>query len=158
MKEVKAKRVAGPFTEVPFDNFIQSPIGLIPKAGSSDQTRSIFHLSYDFGDEDLSLNHHTPKEICSVKYNDIDCAIAQCLRVKKQGVQFNEITDEEPIYMGKSDIKSAFCLVPLSILCIQWLVMCAQNPVTKVWQYFIDKCLPFGASISLRSFRNFQTH
>ena len=45
IKEVKAKRVAGPFREIPFDNFIQSPIGLVPK--DNDQTRLIFHLSYD---------------------------------------------------------------------------------------------------------------
>ena len=31
MKEVKLKRVAGPYDDVPFDNFIQSPIGLVPK-------------------------------------------------------------------------------------------------------------------------------
>ena len=37
MKEVKLKRVAGPFDRVPFDNFIQSLIGLVPKAGG-DQT------------------------------------------------------------------------------------------------------------------------
>ena len=73
MKEVKAKRVAGPFKEVPFENFIQFLIGLVPKAGSTDQTRLIFHLSYDFGEEEQSLNHHTPEEICTVKYNDIDC-------------------------------------------------------------------------------------
>ena len=42
MKEVRLKRVAGPFEKVPFDNFIQSPIGLVPKAGN--QTRLIFHL------------------------------------------------------------------------------------------------------------------
>ena len=47
MKEVKLGRVAGPFDKPPFENFIQSPIGLVPKAGS-DQTRLIFHLSYDF--------------------------------------------------------------------------------------------------------------
>ena len=43
MKEVKLGRFAGPFTEVPFDNFIQSPIGLVPK-DSGRQTRLIFHL------------------------------------------------------------------------------------------------------------------
>ena len=41
MKEVKCCRVAGPFKKVPFDNFIQSPIGLVPKAGG--KTRLIFH-------------------------------------------------------------------------------------------------------------------
>ena len=46
MKEVELKRVAGPFEEVPFKNYIQSPMGLVPKAGN--KTRLIFHLSYNF--------------------------------------------------------------------------------------------------------------
>ena len=46
MKEVKLGRVAGPYKSPPFDNFIQSPVGLVPKSGR-DQTRLIFHLSYD---------------------------------------------------------------------------------------------------------------
>ena len=33
MKEVQLSRVAGPFRDIPFDNYIQSPIGLVPKAG-----------------------------------------------------------------------------------------------------------------------------
>ena len=33
MKEVKNKRYAGPFVDPPFENFIQSPIGLVPKDG-----------------------------------------------------------------------------------------------------------------------------
>ena len=37
MKEVHLKRVAGPFNDIPFENFIQSPIGLVPKS-SSNQT------------------------------------------------------------------------------------------------------------------------
>ena len=45
MKEVKLKRYAGPFKEIPFQNFVQSPIGLVPKDGGHD-TRLIFHLSY----------------------------------------------------------------------------------------------------------------
>ena len=44
MKEVKLKRFAGPFKEPPFENYIQSPIGLVPK--SNGDTRLIFHLSY----------------------------------------------------------------------------------------------------------------
>ena len=48
MKEVKLGRYAGPYelSELPFQNFIQSPIGLVPKAGG--KTRLIFHLSYQF--------------------------------------------------------------------------------------------------------------
>ena len=74
MKEVHLKRVAGPFKEIPFTNFIQSPIGLVPKAGS-DQTRLIFHLSYEFkldGEASKSVNACTPRELCSVTYKDID--------------------------------------------------------------------------------------
>ena len=64
MKEVKLKRVAGPFKEIPFKQYIQSPVGLVPKG--EDQTRLIFHLSYDFGEaeEHKSVNHHTPKDLC----------------------------------------------------------------------------------------------
>ena len=43
MKEVRLKRVAGPFKDIPYKNFIQSPIGLVPKAGKS-KTRLIFHV------------------------------------------------------------------------------------------------------------------
>ena len=48
MKEVKAKRFACPYDEVPFKNYIQSPIGLVHKAGN--KTHLIFHLSYTFGE------------------------------------------------------------------------------------------------------------
>ena len=33
MSEVKAKRFAGPFDQPPFEFFVQSPIGLVPKDG-----------------------------------------------------------------------------------------------------------------------------
>ena len=77
MKEVQLKRVAGPYSEedLPFENYIQSPVGLVPKAGS-DQTRLIFHLSYDFKRDNMkSMNFHTPEELCSVKYKDLDYAV-----------------------------------------------------------------------------------
>ena len=75
MKEVKLKRYAGPYEEIPYEFFVQSPIGLVPKAGG--QTRQIFHLSHNFGHEERqkSINYHTPDELCSVKYKDLDHAI-----------------------------------------------------------------------------------
>ena len=33
MKEVSLNRYAGPYEQIPFDFFVQSPIGLVPKAG-----------------------------------------------------------------------------------------------------------------------------
>ena len=84
MKEVKLNRVAGPFTSVPFENYIQSPIGLVPKDGGQ-QTRLIFHLSYNFEDGNKSVNHHMPKDRCTVKYWDLDHAIVSCLRAQREG-------------------------------------------------------------------------
>ena len=43
MKAVVGKCVAGPFVSIPFENFMQSPIGLVPKDNGL-QTRLIFHL------------------------------------------------------------------------------------------------------------------
>ena len=162
MKEVKLKRVAGPFDQIPFDNYIQSPIGLIPKAGSGDQTRLVFHLSYDFGaQQDLgSVNSNTPREMCSVTYNDLDHAVHSILILRQEEEtrrrHMKHRSMDSPvivIYLGKSDIKSAFRVLPLSRDSYQWAVMMVQNPITKKWQYFVDKCLPFGASISCAHFQ-----
>ena len=45
IKEVQLKRFAGPLEEIPWNHYVQSPIGLVPK--SNGDTRLIFHLSYD---------------------------------------------------------------------------------------------------------------
>ena len=45
MKEIQMKRYASPFKKIPYDAYMQSPIGLVPKGDH--QTRLIFHLSYD---------------------------------------------------------------------------------------------------------------
>ena len=106
MKEVKLGRYAGPFEKIPFENFIQSLIGLVPKAGG--QTRLIFHLSYNFSEnlqKDGSLNYFTPSEKCSVKYNDLDEAVKSCLKLLKA-------TEVTQLKFAKSDLKSAFRLAP----------------------------------------------
>ena len=130
MKEVRVKRVAGPYESIPFEDYIQSPIGLVPKKGG-DQTRLIFHLSYDFkddGDEPGSdvqdsqnlLNHFTPREACTVKYNDLDHAIQAYLKISeleatKKGTSSNYEREghRKTVFGGKMDIKSTFRLVPL---------------------------------------------
>ena len=139
MKEVKLNRVAGPFTSVPFENYIQSLIGLVPKDGGQ-QTRLIFHLSYNFEDGNKSVNHHTPEDRCTVKYWDLDHAIVSCLRVQREGNE-KQHRNYSPIYMGKSDVKSAFCVLPLSVRSFPWLIMKARHPLTNQWCYFLDKCL-----------------
>ena len=116
MKEVKAQRVAGPFDQIPFANFIQSPIGLVPIG--SNETRLIFHLSYNFSDQEKSLNFHTPHELCTVRYNDLDHAVAMCLDLLRD-VQVYEDAIHHPAYsqnlfLSKLDLKSAFRILPLN--------------------------------------------
>ena len=160
MKEVRLRRVAGPFDRIPFENYIQSPIGLVPKVGGN--TRLIFHLSYDFDEKDEKfLNHYTPKELCPVSYRDIDHAVKAYLCMKDKNTHEKGGTDnvsKEPrktrvVFGGKTDVQSAFRLVPLKKQYWKWLVMKAQNPVVGQWQFFIDKCLPFGTSISCAVFQ-----
>ena len=75
MKEVDLNRYARPYeeSEIPFTHFVQLPIGLVPKSGG--KTRLIFHLSYNFSNEDQSINANTPKDLCSVRYKELDFAI-----------------------------------------------------------------------------------
>ena len=152
MKEVKGKRMAGPYDSIPFKNYIQSPVGLVPKAGN--KTRMIFHLSFKFGEKDnqVSLNVGTPRDMCSVHYNDIDHAIQNCLETSKLAM---ELTGSPVIYIEKTDLSNAFRVLPLKICCFCWLVLMAQDPNDGKWKFFIDKCLPFGASISCSHYQRF---
>ena len=59
------------------------------------------------------------------------------------------------VFAGKSDLKSAFRILGLSQESWKWLIMSTQNPSTGEWKYFVDKCLPFGASISCSHFQRF---
>ena len=72
MKEVKLC-FAGPFDTIPYDNFIQSPIGLVPKHNGK-ATRLIFHLSHP-RDGRCSVNISILKEYCKVKYFDFNEAV-----------------------------------------------------------------------------------
>ena len=76
MGEVALKRYAGPFSKIPYEYYIQSPVGLVAKDNGAD-TRLIFHLSYPWG-RGKSLNENTPDELCTVKYLDFAEAIHLC--------------------------------------------------------------------------------
>ena len=141
MKEVKAKRYAGPFKEIPFESYIQSPIGLVPKYGGKD-TRLIFHLSYPRG-RGISVNENTPAELCTVKYPDFNQAIQLC------------IAEGKFCHIAKSDMQSAFRNLGIKKKHWKYLIMKAVNPMDGVTYYFVDKCLPFGASISCCHFQRF---
>ena len=140
MTEVKDKRFAGPYESVPFEHFIQSPVGLVPKDKGT-KTRLIFHLSYPRDGD--SVNSGIPHEKCTVQYPEFDQAVKLCLKAGKH------------CKMSKSDMSRAFRNVPLRA--DQWhlLTMKAEHPVTGKVYYFVDKCLPFGSSISCTIFQRF---
>ena len=151
MKEVRERRVAGPFKNIPYENYIQSPIGLVPKAGN--QTRLIFHLSYNFAEDEQSVNHHTPAELCSVRYQDLDHAVENCLNVRERmGTECPEDV-EDAIFLSKTDLKSAFRILPLSREAYPWLIFMAINPLNGETAFFIEKNLPFGHSVSCSHFQ-----
>ena len=141
MKEVKENRYAGPFEKIPFENYIQSPIGLVPKDGGKD-TRLIFHLLYPRVGK-TSVNANTPPEICSVKYPDFNDAIQLCLQAGRS------------CFIAKSDMKSAFRNLGIKRKHWKFLIMKAKSPIDGKVYYFVDKCLPFGASISCSHFQRF---
>ena len=144
MKEVKLKHYAGQLKDIPEqfkDDYIQSPIGLVPKDYGED-TRLIFHLSYPkTGMGSTVVNANTPKELCTVKYLDFSLAILKCIQ---EGVS---------CYISKSDFTVAFRNLRMSWHHWRYLIMKARSIVDGEWYFFIDKCLPFGASISCAHFQ-----
>ena len=148
MKEVAEHQYAGPFQVPPTEYFIQSSIGLVPKAGG--KTRLIFHLSFDFGKEfhQRSVNSHMPDHLCSVAYNDLNHAVNKCLNILK-------LAGSSDIYYSKTDCSHAFRILPAKINHRKFLTMCAIHPLMGKQYYFIDKCMPFGSSISCVQFQAF---
>ena len=140
MKEVKEGRYAGPFNDPPFEHYIQSPIGLVPKDGGK-KTRLIFHLSHPRDpSRGPSVNANIPEKLCKVNYKSFDDAVRICIKEGKG------------CYLGKSDMSAAFRHFAMKK---KYLVMKAQHPVSLKWYYFVDKCMPFGAAISCAHFQRF---
>ena len=109
----------------------------------------------------MTFNYHTPKEWCSVHYNDLDSTVQTGLSVKEFKLcnllilLATDMDGTEYIYLSKTDIKSTFHLLPLNRHSWRWVVMKAIDPSSGEWRYFDDKCLPFGASISCARFQRF---
>lgn len=146
MKEVKLKRVAGPWKkeEIPYNSQVQSPVTLVPKGNGVD-CRLVFNLSYNF-QTNKSVNHYTDSAFKTVKYQDLDHAMEIILR-EENGIDL--------IYFGKMDASSAFRNIPLRKTESQWLIMRADHPVTGVPFYFADRTLSFGHGISCRIYQDF---
>ena len=96
-KEMSLGRVAGPFLSPPLPNFQCHPIGVVPKKHSMEWC-TIYHLSYPLGD---SINNHFPKDPYSLQHVRVDDAIS-ILKSLGPGA-----------YMAKTDLKSAFRIMPI---------------------------------------------
>ena len=98
-----------------------------------------------------------------VKYNDLDTAVRECLRLLQEADVLDDPElkgliekGERPIlYLGKTDLSSTFRVLPLKVCCFCWLVFKAVDLTTGETMYFVDKCLPFGASISCTLYQKF---
>ena len=117
-------------------------MGLVPK--SNGKTRLIFHLSYDFGGTNKSVNSYAPKELCTVKYNDWDHAVKNSLSFRTK-----------PIFYGRTDFSNAFRLLPVERRSRRWLLSRAEDPETGEMKFFVEKNLSFGHSISCSHFTKF---
>ena len=134
LKEVQLGRVAGPFPCIPLPNLRISPVGLVPKKDGS--WRLIHHLSYP---ENASVNDFIDEKYCSLRYSSFDTAL-EMLAMLGQGA-----------IAARLDIKSAFRLLPIDPKDFELLGFKISN------YYFVDKCLPFGCSLSCNLFEKFAT-
>ena len=90
-----------------------------------------------------------PDDICTVKYKDLDYAVMCSLKL------WEASGCKSPIFYSKSDLKSAFRIIPCWPMDFPLLLLKAKHPVTGHTFYFLDKNLPFGASISCSLFQLF---
>ena len=134
-KEISLGRIVGPFESRPLPRLQCSPIGILEKKQPG-EFRLITHLSFPAGS---SINDGIPDAMSSVKYTTFDSAV---FMVQKQGKQ---------ALMAKCDIKSAFRLLPIHPDDFELLGFKFQN------LYFVDKCLPMGASSSCYLFECFSS-
>lgn len=133
-KEIAAGRIIGPITCTP-KGFRSSPLGLVPKKEAGEY-RLIHHLSYPEG---ASVNDGIPPEHTFVRYASIQDAIS--IIKAHQGT----------MYLAKSDIQSAFRIIPVSpsdypLLGIEW-----------EGQLYMDRVLAMGCSSSCAIFEKFST-
>ena len=134
-KEINQGRIIGPFESSPFAKHVISPLGLVEKK-TPGEYRVIHHLSYPIGS---SINDGIPREYASVHYTTISDAIDVILSYGKN------------CYLAKSDVKSAFRIIPIHPKDYPLLGMKWNN------HYYFDRCLPMGASSSCAIFEKFSS-
>ena len=135
-KELRLRHIAGPFTEQPFTPMFISPLSLRPKDNNTGW-RLLHDLSYPY--DDTSVNSSIPEQYKHVSYSSVQDAISI---IQSLGTN---------IFLGKSDIASAFTLVPIHpsdhhLLGFKW-----RN------HYYYYTTLPQGAASSCFIFERIAT-
>ena len=133
--EISLGRISGPHEHVPLANFTSSPIGLVPKKDAG-KFRLIHHLSWPEG---KSINDSIDPEKCTVKYARFDNAVKLVQQAGKQ------------CEMAKSDISSAFRLLPVHPDDYELIGFTFKG------QYYFDKAMPMGCSVSCSTWEKFGT-
>lgn len=135
LNEINLGRIAGPFQDKPISTLRISPIGLVEKK-TPGEFRLIHHLSFPEGE---SVNDFIDPELCTVQYTSFDEAIHMIQDMGKGCL------------MAKSDVKSAFRLLPIAPSDFDQLGFKFDG------KYYFDKCMPFGCSISCSSWEKMAT-
>ena len=133
--EVAAGRVCGPFPAPPFHKFQVSPLGCVEKKIKG-TFRLIFDLSSPTG---RSVNDHIDDVFASVSYSSFDDAL-NLVRSCGPGA-----------YMAKTDIKSAFRLLPIRpdqyhLFCFSW-----------EGKFYFDRCMQMGCRSACSRFESVST-
>ena len=124
-EETALARLAGPYTNPPWEHWWCSPLKTVPKKSSAKRFRIVHHLSYPHG---KSVNNYTA---------DWDCFLSR----------FDDAVDivrrlGKGCFMSKVDVKAAYHCIP---------VRPADWPVLgMLWNgsYYFHKTLPFGLKTS----------
>ena len=120
-REVRARRIVGPFDTPPIPNLQCSGVGVIPKKTGG--WRMIMHLS---APPDSSINYGIDKEEFTLRYATINDAVQMINRLGSNSL------------LAKIDIKSAFHTLPVRVEDRELLGICWRQ------KYYVDCCLPFG--------------
>ena len=134
-QKLRLWRTAGPFGTPPFETFVTSPLGVIPKKDSG-AYRMIQHLSHPPG---VSINDGIPFEKASVQYQTINHASDHVKNIGRGS------------YMAKTDIAKAFRIIPIKpsqyhLMGIHWQGL-----------FYYDRCLAMGLHSSCSIFEQLST-
>lgn len=133
-KNVAMNRIAGPYDTPPYDEFMCNPMAAVPKT-TEGEMRILTNMSYPEGE---SVNDGIDREFCTVKYATFQDVISFIKSCKKK-----------PVFLAKTDIKTAFRIIPISPEDYHLLLLAWENKI------YIDRVMPMGLSQSCNIFERF---